>query len=63
MEILDEDNFDRSAAKEIMRRLVDESDAVSTKVEMALVNTTVNYAPPFNVNDTFDDVMQEFLAG
>lgn len=63
MEILDEDNFDRSAAKEVMRRLVDESDAVSTKVEMALVNTNVDYVPPFNVNDTFDDVMQEFLAG
>lgn len=63
MEVVDEDNFDRAAAKEVMRRLVDESDAVSTRVEMALVNTTVDYAPPFNVNDTFDDVMQEFLAG
>lgn len=63
MDIVDEDNFDRTAAKEIMRRLVDEADAVSTKVELALVNTNVDYTPPFNVNDTFDDVMQEFLVG
>lgn len=63
MEVVDEDNFDRATAKEIMRRLVDESDTMSTKVEMALVNTNVDYVPPFNVNDTFDDVMQEFLAG
>lgn len=62
MEIIDEDNFDRNQAKRIMRELVDESDKVSTKVEMALVNTIVDYVAPFNVNDTFEDVMQEFAS-
>lgn len=62
MEVIDEDNFDREESKKIMRHLVEESDAVSTMVEMALVNTKVDYEPPFNVNDSFEDVMQEFIS-
>lgn len=62
MEVVDEDNFDREQAKKIARHLAEESDLVSTSVEMALVNTQVNYDPPFNVNSNFEDVMQEFLS-
>ncbi len=62
MEVVDEDNFDREQAKKTVRHLVEESDTVSTMVEMVLVNTKVDYDPPFNVNDGFEDVMQEFIS-
>ena len=38
------------------------ADKVSAEIDAALINTQVEYEPPFNVNDSFDDVMEEFLA-
>lgn len=62
MESVDEDNFDREQARIFARRLTEESDRVSSDVEAALVNTVVAYDPPFDVNDSFEDVMREFLS-
>lgn len=60
IEITEEEDFDRNKSKEILRNIVGESDKVSMDVESAFVNTVVGYDPPFDINSTIDDVMQEF---
>ena len=62
VEVESEEAFDRAAAKAVMKYLVEKSDEVSTQIDLAKVNTSVNYKPKFDVNDMFDDVMQEFLS-
>jgi hypothetical protein len=54
--------FDRSAAKDTMRKLILEADKVSVEIDSAMINTVVEYDAPFNVNDSFEDVMTDFLA-
>lgn len=61
IEISEEEDFDRNKSKEIMREAIGQADRISMDIEAALVNTVVEYAPPFDVNSTFDDVMQEFV--
>ena len=54
--------FDRNRAKDLVRELMSEADKVSAEIDSAMINTVVDYNPPFNVNDSFEDVMAEFLA-
>lgn len=54
--------FDRGRAKSVIREIMLQSDKTSAEIDSALINTQVEYEPPFNVNDSFDDVMEEFLA-
>lgn len=53
--------FCRESAKNVLKSIVEKSDSVSTQIDIAKVNVNVDYEPQFDVNDTFDDVMQEFL--
>ena len=62
MEIESKDNFDRDAAKSTMRTLLEESDKVSSEIDAAMINTAVEYDPPFHVNDSFEDAMEIFLG-
>lgn len=61
IEVEYKDAFDRDAAKRVMRDMRSTSDKVSAEIDSALINTNVEYEPPFNVNDSFADVMAEFL--
>lgn len=54
--------FDRSVAKDTMRKLILEADKVSAEIDSAMINTMVEYDASFNVNDSFEDVMTDFLA-
>lgn len=54
--------FDRGRAKSVVREIMLQADKASAEIDSALINTQVVYAPPFNVNDSFDDVMEEFLT-
>lgn len=54
--------FDRSVAKDTMRKLILEADKVFAEIDSAMINTMVEYDAPFNVNDSFEDVMTDFLA-
>ena len=54
--------FDRSVAKDTMRKLILKADKVSAEIDSAMINTIVEYDAPFNVNDSFEDVMTDFLA-
>lgn len=53
--------YDRDKAKETMRKLIVDADKVSAEIDAAMINTLVEYEAPFNVNDSFEDVMTDFL--
>lgn len=54
--------FNREDAKRLVKEIATEADKTSAAIDSAMINTQVDYTAPFNVNDSFDDVMEEFLA-
>ena len=56
------DNFDRENAKKLMRDLMQEADRVSAMIDAALINCQVDYKPPYDVNESFEDAITEFLT-
>lgn len=62
IEVVSEEAFDRETAKKTMRELLAQSDKTSAEIDAAMINTEVEYNEPFNVNDSFDDVMDVFIA-
>lgn len=49
-------DFDRNVARKHLSALNKKSDAVSAEIDRCIVNFTVNYDAPFDVNDTFEEV-------
>ena len=62
IEVKANEAFDRSVAKDTMRKLILEADKVSAEIDSAMINTMVEYDAPFNVNDSFEDVVTDFLS-
>lgn len=62
VEYSSEDNFDRANAKDIAKRLVTGADMTSAAIDVAMVNAVVDYTPPYDVNDSFDDIMESLKA-
>ena len=62
IEVESKDAFDRDGAKHIMRTMITKADEVSSEIDAAMINTKVDYKPRFDVNDSFDDVMAEFIS-
>ena len=62
VEVATAEAFDRAKAKNAVRDLISKADETSAAIDSAMINTHVEYEPPFNVNDAFEDVMAEFLA-
>ncbi len=54
------ENFDRAKAKSVMQALLKAADETSAAIDEAQVNTTVDYEAPWDVNDSFEDVMTQF---
>ena len=50
-------NFDRIKIRAFGARLSKQADQISAALDAALVNTEVDYVPPFDVNDTFAEVL------
>ena len=51
-------NFDRNKIRKMCTDLSKKSDETSALLDAALVNTEVEYHPPFDVNSTFADVFE-----
>ena len=49
-------NFDRKAVRNAAAELTRKADAVSSKLDRCLVNSTVSYEAPFDVNDSFAEI-------
>ena len=60
MEITTTENYDKEAAKALMRATIAKADEVSAAVDAAMINTVVEYEPPYDVNESFDDVLEAF---
>ena len=61
VEITTTENYDKAAAKALMRETIAKADEVSAAVDAAMINTVVEYEPPYDVNETFDDVLDTFI--
>lgn len=55
-------DFDRNKVKAIAKRLVTEADEVSTKLDKIMIDTEVVYSPIYDVNDSFDDVLEQYIT-
>ena len=62
VEVVTTEAFDRAKAKDAVRALISKADETSAAIDSAMINTQVEDEPPFNVNDTFEDAVAEFLA-
>lgn len=51
-------NFDRNKVRAYAAGLNKKSDSISAELDKCMVNTQVRYEAPFDVNDTFADVLQ-----
>ena len=45
-----------------MKEIISDADKTSSEIDAAKVNTKVEYTPVFDVNDSFEDVMNAFLG-
>ena len=61
VEVTSVEAYDRKAAKKIMKEVISEADKTSAAIDFVKVNTTVDYTPVFDVNDSFEDVMNKFF--
>ena len=62
IEVVTEEAYDRETAKKIMRDMISTADKTSAGIDAAMINTVVDYTPVYDVNESFDDVMAEFMA-
>ena len=54
-------NFDRNKIRGMATELGRKADEVSAKLDQCLVNTTVDYTLPFEMNDSFDTILSDFI--
>lgn len=54
-------NYDRNVIRSMLARLNDTSDETSAKIDLCMVTASVDYTPPFNVNDSFADVLDAYM--
>lgn len=53
-------NFDRSKIRSMCSALSKKADETSSALDAALITAAVDYTPPFDVNDSFADVFEQF---
>lgn len=56
-------NFDRNVVRRYIRELDRKVDSVSAQIDQCLVNSTVDYEAPFDVNDSLYTVFEGFAPG
>lgn len=60
VEIVSEEAYDRDSAKKVMKDMISAADKTSAEIDSAMINTSVDYEPLYDVNESFEDVMAEF---
>lgn len=55
-------DFDRCKAKGCSKALTKQSDDVSTQIDKLMVDTDVKFVPPYDVTDSFEEVLDQFVA-
>ena len=54
-------DFDRNKIRGMATALSKRADEISMSLDKCLVNTEVSYEPPFNMNDSFEDILSDFI--
>ena len=54
-------NFDRRKIRGMASELGRKADEISAELDRCLVNTPVDYALPFDMNDSFDVILSDFI--
>ena len=54
-------DFDRNKLRGLAAALGKKADALSIDMDRCLVNTEVDYTPPFDLNDSFDVILTDFI--
>jgi len=54
-------NYDRNVVRNLLKELDAKSDAVSADIDRCVVNATVDYTEPFDVNASFGDIFENWL--
>ena len=54
-------NFDRKKIRGMATELGRKADEVSAKLDQCIVNTIVDYTLPFEMNDSFDTILSDFI--
>lgn len=55
-------DFDRNEVKKIAKSLLNESDEISKELDKIQITKTVGYSALYDVNSTFEDIVEEYLA-
>ena len=55
-------NFDRNHVRALLTELSQKADSISAKIDQCLVNYDVDYEIPFDVNDSFAAVFEDFTS-
>ena len=55
-------NYDRNVIRKMLVELNKQADSTSAEIDRHIINASVEYEQPFDVNDSFDDVFEMFLA-
>ena len=55
-------NYDRNVIRKELTKLNKTSDEASAKLDLCLVTSVVDYEEPFDVNDSFADAFEQFIA-
>ncbi len=61
VEVTTTERYNKEAAKIMMREVITKADEISAAIDAALINTAVAYEPPYDVNESFDDVLDAFV--
>lgn len=62
IEVETSDAYDRERAKNLMRTMISSADTTSAEIDSMLINTQVDYTPKYDVNESFEDVMENFIT-
>ena len=54
-------DFDRDKIRGMAAELSRKSDETSANLDKCLINTEVEYTPPFDLNDSFDEILSRFV--
>lgn len=55
-------DFDRNKVRDASRSLIAKADEVSTGIDKVMVELVVEYEPEYSVNDSFEDVVEQFIS-
>ncbi len=61
VEVITKEAYDKDYAKQLLKTIVSTADEVSSEIDKAMVTTEVNYESRFDINQSFDDIMLDFI--